>query len=66
MQEANVKLYENIGDPFPLGTSTPTHELRDQMMSLMVPKSEREWWAYGEIIRLQQMIATIHHITREK
>ncbi len=42
--------------------ATDPKELERQIMSHGVPKSEREWWAQGEIERLRSAIEAIERI----
>lgn len=46
-------------DSEPPAEATPAAELRRQIVSSLVPKNEREWWAHHEIQRLFEAIESI-------
>lgn len=49
-------LVHSVFDP------TPDSELERQMMCEDEPKSEREYWAYREIVKLRAEVVRLDHI----
>ncbi len=51
-----------MSDHPPVKVPTPATTLEQQIMDSNFPKSEREWWAQGEIERLRSAIEAIERI----
>ncbi len=51
-----------MSDHPPAKVPTPATTLEQQIMDSSFPKSEREWWAQGEIERLRSAIEAIERI----
>ena len=51
--DANKMVGEDVSNEQMTAQATPNEELRRQILSHVVPKNEREWWAARAIERLE-------------
>lgn len=55
--DANKMVGEDVSNEQMTAQATPNEELRRQILSHVVPKNEREWWAASAIERLELELA---------
>jgi hypothetical protein len=58
--DATKMVRECVSNEQVIGEATPNEELRRQILSQVVPKNEREWWAASAIERLELELNAAH------